>query len=318
MARNGARSGWSDARRGLAIIAALAVLALGVFFLDTAVRATAEGERITVEASSAPGLRPGSPVWVAGRAVGRVLSIELAEPGSETAPILIRAVLDREAEPILRADAHADVGTIDLLAPVYVLVDPGTSVDPWNFADTLRPSGPPIDREALLALADTLLTASRRLTGPTESLRDAITDGAGTISRLRRDPTLLRDLRAQLTTIETLLRDELPRSSLGRLAADTTLGETAGRVRERLVELRESPRRDAALGQLRAAGRALDALGTRLGRLLAGLEAGQGTAGRALVDRELADRLVALRGAVRKLSDDLARNPQRWLRIQIF
>ena len=97
MSREYADSERRNVRRGLALVATLVMISLGVFFSDFAIRATAEGERITVYATAAPGLSAGSPVWVAGRPMGRVLSVGFRPPGSPGGNIVVHAVLERIA-----------------------------------------------------------------------------------------------------------------------------------------------------------------------------------------------------------------------------
>jgi len=305
-------------RAGLAIIACLTLLTAGVFFLDAAVRAKTEGEQIVVVTPSAPGLRPGSPVWVAGRPAGRVLSVELLGPGPGVDHVLIRAALDRGAEPILRADAHAEVGASDLMAPVFVLIDPGTSHDPWNYADTLRSAGHLLDQERVRALADTLLQATVRLQEGVEAARSTLAAGSGSLHRFADNPALLQNLRADLALLERMWVEDVPGSTLGRLATDTLLGPAASRIRERFAALAEDPGREGAIRSIEEVTEAFDALSERIEGLVQGLQAGRGTAGRALVDGELVRQLEALRNRLAKLTDELSRRPERWLRIRIF
>ena len=108
------------ARRGAILIAAAILLSAAISVSELIVRAAIEGPRITALAHSAEGVGPGSEVWVAGKAVGRVLSVSFRPPeatrndGSWENHVVIEAVIDRIAEPVLRADATADLRPSDL------------------------------------------------------------------------------------------------------------------------------------------------------------------------------------------------------------
>ncbi len=313
------------ARRGLIVIAFAVVLSATISVIELIVRATLEGPRITALAHSAEGLGPGSAVWVAGRSVGRVLSISFQPPeasdrdGPFESHVVIDAVIDRVAEPILRADATADVRPSDLVAPVVLSVNPGTGSAPaWNYADTLRASGPPIEPETVMELADSLLQAVRTLEVDASEARDMLGSNQGSLARFREDPGTLAGLQGSLELLEELLQRDLPRSSLVRLATDTLVSAAARRVQERFAAWEAAPQLESASGSVETTLETLDAVMSRLSVIAGRLERGEGTAGRALVDGEIRRQLAALRAAVAELAEDLGYNPSRWLRIRVF
>ncbi len=318
----------SRARRGLVLIALAIVLSATISVIEVIVRATLEGPRITALAHSAEGLGPGSAVWVAGRSVGRVLSISFQPPeanagndgdGSFESHVVIDAVIDRVAGPILRADATADVRPSDLVAPVVLSVNPGTGSAPaWNYSDTLRASGPPLEPETVMALADTLLQAVRTLEVDASEARDVLGSDQGSLARFREDPGTLAELRGSLESLEELLQRDVRRSSLVRLATDTLVNAAARRVQERFAAWEEAPRLARAGRNVETTLEALDTVMSRLSAITERLDRGEGTAGRALVDGEIRRQLAALRTAAAELAEDLGYNPSRWLRIRVF
>ncbi|MDE2720328.1 MlaD family protein [Candidatus Palauibacter polyketidifaciens] len=313
------------ARRGLILIACAIVLSAAISVIELIVRATLEGPRITALAHSAEGLGPGSAVWVAGRAVGRVLSVSFQPPeesdrdGPFESHVIIDAVIDRVAEPILRADATADVRPSDLVAPVVLSVNPGSgSAPPWNFADTLRASGPPIDPETVMALSDSLLQAVRTLEVDATEARDVLGSDQGSLARFREDPGTLAGLQGSLESLEELLQRDLRRSSLVGLATDTLVSAAARRVQGRLATWEAAPQMASAVQNLETTLDALDAVMSRLSAITERLDRGEGTAGRALMDEEVRRQLSALRTAAAGLAEDLGYNPSRWLRVRVF
>ncbi|MDE2661705.1 MAG: MlaD family protein [Gemmatimonadota bacterium] len=313
------------ARRGLILIAFAVVLSAAISVIELIVRATLEGPRITAVAHSAEGLGPGSAVWVAGRSVGRVLSISFRPPeanrgdASFGSHVVIEAVIDRVAEPILRADATADVRPSDLVAPVVLSVDPGTgSAPPWNYSDTLRASGPPIEPETVITLADSLLRAVRALEVDASEAQDALGSDQGSLARFRENPGTLTGLRSRLESLEELFQRDFQRSSLVRLATDTLVSAAARRAQERFAAWEASPQLANGVGDLESTVEALDAVMSRVAAMVERLERGEGTAGRALVDGEIRRQIAALRTAAAALAEELGYNPSRWLRIRVF
>lgn len=305
-------------RHGIIMIALLTAASGAVFVLDIVVRATAEGGRVTVVAEAAPGLRPGSAVWVAGRPMGRVLSISFQEPGAEDGIVVIRAALDREAEPILRADARAEVRAPELLAAVVVSVDPGSAAaPPWNYADTLHSSGRHIDPQMIMALSDTLMDAAGRLKTESAAMGQRLEAASGSLPRLRRNPQVLQRLQEDLARAREI-NQRMATSSLAKLSSEPVLRATATRIRQRLEAWRTAPERESTSRSLREATGALDALGRRVLALSDRLDAGEGTAGRALRDGEILRQIEALRAGIRALTEDLTYAPSRWLRVRVF
>ncbi len=315
----------SRARRGLILIALAIVLSAAISVIELIVRATLEGPRITALAHSAEGLGPGSAVWVAGRSVGRVLSVSFQPPeesdrdGPFESHVIIDAVIDRVAEPILRADATADVRPSDLVAPVVLSVNPGSGSAPaWNYSDTLRASGPPLDPETVMALADSLLQAVRALEVDASEARDMLGSDQGSLARFREDPGTLAGLQASLELLEELLQRDLQRSSLVGLATDTLVSAAARRVQGRLAAWGEAPQVASAVNSVETTLEALDAAMSRISSIAERLARGEGTAGRALADEEIRRQLAALRTAAAGLAEDLGYNPSRWLRVRVF
>lgn len=275
---------------------------------------------MTIVADAAPGLAPGSSIWVAGRPVGRVLSVRLRPPEADRADhVVVRAVLHRSAEGVIREDASATIRAADLLEPMIVSVDPGSpGRPPLDLSDTLRASEERIDPERMRALADTLRRAGRDLTEGIEEVRRALAERRGTLARLREDPRPVEELVAGMRSATDLM-GRFETGTLGRLARDSTLAERAARIRERFAAItRTAPGQETEGESLRGALARLDGLGDRIARLSAAVERGEGTAGRALADRELPRQLALLQARLDSAVAELARSPGRWLRVRIF
>jgi MlaD protein len=315
---------WTDidrrhARIGLLLIAALTAACVIVFFIDAIRRASVEGPEITVSTERAPGITPGTAVWVAGRPVGRVLSVRFLPPADGADRIVIRAVLERGVDEVLRADAHAVLHPGGLLEPVVVAIDPGTgSLPRWDLARPIPSGVTTMTPERLREMGKTLADVGVGLADEAGRLRRRIDTGGGTLARLVERPAVLADATASLARLDTLVRSGDVGGTFGRLMSDTAMGSRLRRIRHRLAVLDTLNARERATASYEEMARAVDDFQTRLARMSARLDAGEGTAGRALHDGAIARQMALLHARMDSLTVELMKRPDRWLRVKIF
>jgi hypothetical protein len=249
-----------------------------------------------------------------------VLSVSFRPPGEvEGGVFFIEAVLQRGVGSILRADASARIQASGLLEPVVIAIDPGTpSSPPWNFADTLRTPTEYLSEEDLRAMADTLLRVRAGIAENVRELRARIRRGGGTLSALEANPGVLDTAARRATRLGRLLEEGLPHGTIARLGRDTLIAPRLNRIRVRLARLDSLPEHRKAMDAVGRTTRALDALQVRISRLSERLDAGEGTAGRAIADGEMARQTALLRARLDSLVAELVRDPSRWLRVRVF
>ncbi|MFQ5747798.1 MAG: MlaD family protein [Gemmatimonadota bacterium] len=309
--------GWRARARGVAYLGAIGVVCTLVFFMDEIRRSIIEGPEIAVTAREAEGLVPGSEVWIAGTRAGRVLSIRFADPaGPESRRVLVRAVLHHGPAERLRADARPRIVPASLLAPPVLELEPGSpSAPPLDFSDTLRIVAGITPGELLsrMGAARPRVDSLRRLS---RELRAAALQGGGTLARLRSDTALSARLGRLAERARRFREQSRGPGSLALLAGDDSLRATAKRLKDRLGRLarNEGERADS----LAALVETLDRVSARLRQLHNDLDAGYGTAGRALHDREIQNQLDRLRAAVDSARVEIMREPWRWLRFRLF
>lgn len=306
-------------RIGFLLIGLLTVACVVAFFIDRVERATVEGPRITVTTPTAPGVQPGTAVWVAGRPVGRVLSVQFRPPQDGPDRIVIEAVLERGVDEVLRADATVTIQAGSFLSPVILAIDPGTGTAPKRDPSTpLHARTERLDPEALLSMSETLRQAGERLRAEASRLRSAIALGDGTISSLTANPGVLTEAGATLARVDTVLRRDLPTGALGRFATDTLISRRLRRIRERLADLDTLNAREHAVRSLEETMAALTAFQDRLVRLSERLDQGKGTVGRALRDGEIDRQVALLRARLDSAIVEFMQRPDRWLRVKVF
>ena len=304
---------WHRLRTGLLLLAAIGLAALVVFFLDVVLRQLSEGPTLHVAADRASNLQPGAAVWVAGVPAGRVTSVRFRDPGAAGGHrVLIRAVLEREAAELLRADASAVVREAALLAPSVVAVEPGDADAPFAFSDTLRTRSR-IGADEILARADSLrerLTALRPLA---DSLDRRLREGPGTLAALRRDRALTAELRSGLDRARRLARRS-EEGSARLLSRDSTLAAAWSRIAARGDTLRRALPED----RLTQLDRTLAAVERRLSALERRLSEPRGTVGRLRHDGALERERRALEARLESVRAELLRDPFDWLRVRLF
>jgi len=106
----------------------VAVLALGAMILSlTSERGIFVAQyRLQARFENVQGLLPGAPVWLAGKEVGIVETIEF-EPVGADVPVEVSLGIDRAVQSHIRADSVATIGTIGLLGDSYVEITVGSA-----------------------------------------------------------------------------------------------------------------------------------------------------------------------------------------------
>ncbi len=319
---NGAsRISWNQIRVGLAVLVAIIVLAVAVFFIGETGAVFGERYQLTTLMPSANGLIKGASVRVAGQDVGKVQAIDFVPIAERRHPdhvLRITMAIDRSVSEQIREDSEARIRTQGLLGDKIIDVTPGTSGSrALQEGDTLY-SAVAVDYEQMLAsaselvddlavmlrnfraIADTLLaghgTAGRLLTDSTlyvellntsRSMNDflgAVGRGEGALAQFAQDEQLYQDLRSVVAGLDTLTSALISGDgTLSRLLTDETL----------YVELSSTS--------------------ARADSLLAALESGDGTLGQLLTDQELYEGLLKLLVDVQAVVSELRENPRKYV-----
>jgi phospholipid/cholesterol/gamma-HCH transport system substrate-binding protein len=317
----GSRVSWSQVRVGIAVTAALAVLAVAVFFIGETGAVFGERYRLVTLMPSANGLIEGASVRLAGQDVGKVDAIEfvpIAERGHPDHVLSITLAINRSVTEQIRADSEARIRTQGLLGDKVIDLTPGdprlaileegdtiTAALATDYEQMLGSASELVDDLAAIlrnmrSLADTLLagqgTAGRLLMDTTlyvellETSRSMnrflgiVGGGDGALAQLAQDDQLYQDLRSVVAGLDTLTASLVEgESTLSRLLTDETLYE-------KLVST--SARADS---------------------MLSNLESGEGTMGKLLTDQELYESLLKLMVDVQTVLTELRADPRKYV-----
>lgn len=312
---------WEQVRVGALALAALLMLATGVFLVGEVGHVFGERYRLVTLMESGAGLVPGSAVQLAGQNVGQVERVEWIEPArrKETgASVAVWLALNRRVQEQIREDSRARLRTQGLLGDRVVNISPGSpDVPVLQPGDTL-PSDEPLDYQEILSQASGAVTGLTDLTRRLEELTRRLLAGEGSLGRLVVDETLYRRLTDLTGTLARVLeRAESGEGSLGKLLTDD-------RLYQRMVSLTASldtltgrvAGGRGTLGRLVASDslyRELRRTTSRFDELLRRVESGEGTAGRMVTDETLYEEMLRTLTELNAVLADLRERPGRYV-----
>lgn len=297
------------------LIAGLVGFGVLVFFLDDILDAFQQRYSIIAIVPDAPGVGPGTYVWVSGRRVGTVKEVSIRPSTADTlARVAVTLDLPRSVQSQVRRDSHVRLTSTSLVGEAVLDIIPGTAAAAvLQEGDTIR-TRPGLSREELMARASAVradmaaLTAEARTLAPLVEARVAQTQVAfagldGAMAEVRR---LQDDIAANPGL--ALLRDPAFRQSLesarGHAAA---LPGMMARLQAQAGAAGDVP---VALGRLRARA---DTLALQLEAAAALLDAPAGTLGRFQNDAALVNAIEAARASLDSLVAEVTRNPLRFV-----
>jgi phospholipid/cholesterol/gamma-HCH transport system substrate-binding protein len=318
---------WEQVRVGALLIAALTLLATGVFLVGEVGHVFGTRYELVTLLRSGAGLVPGSAVQLAGQNVGQVERVEWIAPErrAETGEtVAVHIAVNREVRDQIRTDSEARLRTQGLLGDRVVDIRPGSSGARVLAPGDTLPSAEPLDYQEILEQASGAVTGLRELTGRLEELTRRLLAGEGSLGRLVVDETLYRNLTTLSGSLSRVLRTaESGEGALGRLLTDERLyGEMVGLTASLDSLTRRVAGGEGTLGKLVASDSLyLELHGTtrRFNELLERVQSGEGTAGRMVNDQRLYEEMLRTLTDLNAILEDLKERPSRWVpSIEIF
>ncbi len=267
------------------------------------------------------GLRSGAFVTLAGMKVGVVGDLQLDEHNGQKG-IRVELKIDRDYADQITPSSRATMRTMGVLGDKYVDISLGdVSEAPLKPGSYLEMT-PLLDIDEMLAKGQEALENLHGMLRNVEQITTDALAGKGLLGTLLSDPRAkenLVNLLASLSRITSnITRGE---GSLGKLISDTTF---YGHLKQTTEGLQEITRRlsagEGSLGKMLTDSTLyvnLSSMSARADSILARLE-GEGTAGKLLTDKQLYEQLVALTRSLTFLTDDLKKNPGRYITVKIF
>lgn len=327
-----------DERRLELKVGALAVVALGIAgALVVALAGLARGPtfRMYADFGYAGGLPPGALVKIAGVKVGRVTDVEFrpeaADAEGKAIPVRLVLELDRDAARALRTDASAAVGTQGALGESHLELLTGTAPERLGEDAVVRGLDPPRLDVILARFVSVLESAANdeafrmflvRVAHLAGTLETVLRDNKAELAKVFRDfAAIVGDGRAAIQDVRAAARGAsalLARPELSHLIED--LAVTAKAARTEVPGLLADARSLAdkldrtagaltpddvekvkqTLSKLEQVTTHLQKISGNADQLLAGLQKGEGTAGKLLKDPAVYDDLKAFLTDLRK------------------
>lgn len=318
---------WEQLRVGALLLAALLLLAAGIFFIGQVGHVFGDRYRLVTLMQSGAGLVPGASVQLAGQNVGQVDRIEWIEPEDRPPTgeaVAVWLAVNEEVRSQIRADSRARLRTQGLLGDQVVDIQPGSpDARILQPDDTLAAEGA-LDYQAILEQASGAVTNLTRLTGQLEELTRRLLAGEGSLGRLVTDEALygrLTELSAELTRFLEAARSG--EGSLAMLLNDRELYDRMVSVTASLDSLSaDVARGEGSLGRLVTSDslyRELRSVAVRSDSLLRRLDEGRGSAGKLMSDDRLYEELLKTLTDFNALLADLRERPRHYVPpVEIF
>ena len=200
---------WSELKIGVLMIAAAAITMLAVFLLTGGKGFFWQRYHLKSRFTNVAGLKPGSPVRLAGVDVGDVDGVELYGAQVDVVFQVNKIYRDR-----ITTDSVAKLGSVSLLGESAVDITPastGTPIPEWGFVPQGRPAA------QLSDITDQANQGISELTGLIHDLRS----GRGTAGKLLTDEDLYRQLNGFVSAANDLTTSiQQGKGTLGKLVTD--------------------------------------------------------------------------------------------------
>jgi phospholipid/cholesterol/gamma-HCH transport system substrate-binding protein len=204
---------WAELKIGVLMIAAVGIAALTVFLLTGGKGFFWQRYHLKSRFTNVAGLKPGSPVRLAGVDVGDVDAVDLS--GSQVDVVFQVNKIYRDR---ITTDSVAKLGSVSLLGESAVDITPagtGTPIPEWGYV----PQG-----RAAAQLSDITDQANQGVAELTGLIHD-IRTGHGTVGKLMTDDQLYADLNRFVASANALTAGiQQGRGTLGRLVTDPKAG----------------------------------------------------------------------------------------------
>jgi phospholipid/cholesterol/gamma-HCH transport system substrate-binding protein len=230
-----------EIRVGLVILAAIVVLAAGIFVLGSKNNLFKHKTHYYTELSSVSGLKRHSPVQLDGVDVGAIEKVILSEDPKKT-EIRVWIRLDEAYEARIRGPLNAAgirkdlvpsmvrIKTIGLLGDKYIDINSGSADYPPIPEDGKIPAAPPTSVDALIASGEGVMDNVVEITHSLNTILGRMERGQGLLGQLTSDSPEGRQLQTSLTGAADSLQRiahqvESGKGLLPRLLNDRAMGD---------------------------------------------------------------------------------------------
>jgi len=287
---------WAQLRVGALVIAGLAVLGVGIFFISGQVGFFTHRYSLKTYFSSAGSLRQGAQVRLAGIAVGNVEHIRISPYTEPNKAVEIDMRVARNYQDQIRTDSVATVETIGLLGESYVDISRGGPSQPPIANGGVVQSHEEADIKQIVQNANDVVSNLRVLSAKLNDITGQIQHGQGSIGKLIYEESFYNSLNKTANEAQALMtRVEKGRGTLGKLLNDETLYNravaTVDKVNQVMDQVQHGKGSAAKFINDPSVYNNLNQAAQHANTLMANINEGKGTLGKLAKDPELYNRL---------------------------
>lgn len=335
---------WAELKFGLIAVFAITMAAILIFAVGGEGGFFWQNYPLKVRFDNVAGLKGGSPVRVAGVAVGSVTKVVLAPTAVE-----VWFTVKDEMRYLVTDQSTASIGSISLLGEGAVDITPAPQGKPlrdWSYVPSALAEGSiaQLTGEANKGLAEARLliqdlrngkgTMGQLMTNESlykqldafvtsaEHVTSTIASGRGTMGKLTNDPALYNELNASVANLNAITSKlKNGEGSLGQLMNDPAFARTLNSTTANLDTLTAKLNKgEGTAGKLLtddALYKRLDSVTARLDTVLQNLNDGQGTAGQLLHDKQLYENMNQTITEMRALLEAIKKDPKKYLNVKV-
>ena len=335
---------WAELKIGLVSIFAVVMTAILIFLLSGESGFSWQQYGLKATFENIAGLKPGSPVRVAGVEVGSVSETTFRNDRVEVA-----MRVNQRYSKLITTESVAVLGSVSLLGEAAVDISAashGTPLPEWGYVTPGKPVGSLTDvasqategiEQLTAVLADVragrgtvgqLLTNDelyRQLNGlvsAAEEVARNVNSGRGTIGRLANNPAAAQALEGALQNLQDVTgRLRAGEGTLGKFLTDDTLSRNltsmSANVDTITARLSKGQGTAGALLTERELYDRMNSLMNRMDQVTAALQKGEGTAGQLLHDKQLYENMNAAMAELRKLIAAISADPKKYLNVKV-
>lgn len=307
---------------GLTILFGIIILVFAILSVGEQQGILSDRYKLRVLMSRVNGLQTGAPVRLAGVRVGSVVSVQFASDLDDP-KIEVVMEIDKKVQQRIREDSEAHIGTLGLLGDKFIGLTMGSLDRPMLNNNELLKSSDPIDLEKLMDEGVEVVESLKKASVEITEISEKINKGKGSIALLLNDPRFYFDIDRLLRLIEQLGKQiNEGQGVLNMLLSDSVFTHNMAQAVENVKTVSDSLRKGQGSG-----GRMINdpllyndlvAATQQLNKIIDKVDKGQGSLGQSINDKELYQDMIRVTTELDSLIKDIRKNPQRYLKVEIF
>jgi phospholipid/cholesterol/gamma-HCH transport system substrate-binding protein len=335
---------WSELKIGLLTIAALVIFAITVFMVTGGKGFFWQRYTLKTTFGNAAGLKPGSPVRLAGVEVGSVQSVSILKDQVD-----VTFQVNKQWRDQITTESVARLGSVSLLGESAVDMNPstqGTPIPEYGYVKSAKPPAQIADltesasagieeinglvkdiragrgTAGKLMTDDELYNEMSRFVKSANDVTASIKSGKGVVGKLLNDPVSAKAMQDSLNNLQQMTaRINAGQGSLGKLLKDEQFANALTGATSNFQTLTDRINRgEGTVGKLMtddALYKKFTEMTSRLDELVTKVNEGQGTVGMLMKDKQLYENMNTAVAEFRALLAEIRKDPKKYLNVKV-